>query len=134
MFVKAFAKRDVVPYEALECVLLGALKIGKSAVLLLLDELLKATDPTAVRRLICACLDLFPDTQFNLVITTLDSLIVQAETTDSGRDVLWVPLTAASLKDALTLFAPDSAALLHNEQPSAKFWCAVRPCNKPCTN
>lgn len=92
---------------AVECI---AAHSGKG-VLLLVDELMKCARATEnsidnVVSAIGSCLDSFSSSQFNVIVTTLNSIAFINETR-SVRDIIWILLPPASSSDANSLF-PDA--------------------------
>ncbi len=107
MFIKAL--QDVLPFLTLSLAVQCISAHSKKGVLLLVDELLKSTALATRIQLkhvvsqIGDCLDNFAPSQFNTVVTTLNNIAFKGET-DSGRIILWIKLSPATLAESIWVF------------------------------
>lgn len=89
------------------CLLAAEQETGtKRGVLLLVDEiakLLHRKPDAALLTTLCGLLDTLHSDEFNLVCTTLDSVMFKAKLTGSGRSIEWAPLPALTVAEAETL-------------------------------
>ncbi|CAG8442791.1 3544_t:CDS:2 [Funneliformis caledonium] len=81
--------------------------------LLCVDEIMKAPEPKKIISKLGAQLSSRNSDEFNLVISTLDSLYFAEFQTDSGRPVKWVLLQAISFTEAKNLFYEFHMSLLN---------------------
>jgi len=93
------------------CIRLDA---GDKPILLGLDEVVSAfgkevVDTNKVAQIVSKvgwCLNKY-GSQFNAIVTTLDTVAVNAETTMSGRPIAWIPLPRLTTKQSFELFQQE---------------------------
>ena len=117
--------------NCLDALYLAARGVGKTSILLLVDELVKSgPEDGGHHRVFETCsaigalLNEHPVTRFNAVLSSLSQIALFDVTKKSGRPIHWAYMRRPSVKESLRLFAHFESKVLEDEFRYIE-WCCV---------